>query len=53
MYSFDESEEAAQETYSIVCQAYERILQRLRLPVVKGKTMYYEHIHVLSMLIIL
>jgi hypothetical protein len=37
MYSFDESAEAAQETYSTVCHAYERILRRLRLPVVKGK----------------
>ena len=37
MYSFDESAEAAQETYSTVCGAYERILQRLRLPIVKGK----------------
>ena len=37
MYSFDESAEAAQETYSAVCHAYERILQKLRLPVIKGK----------------
>ena len=37
MYSFDESAEAAQETYSTVCGAYERILQRLRLPIIKGK----------------
>ena len=37
MYSFDESAEAAQDTYSTVCGAYERILQRLRLPIVKGK----------------
>ena len=36
MYSFDESAETAQETYSAVCRAYERILERLRLPVVKG-----------------
>ena len=36
MYSFDESSEAAQETYSAVCHAYEKILQRLRLPVIKG-----------------
>ena len=37
MYSFDESAEAAQDTYTTVCGAYERILQRLRLPVVRGK----------------
>ena len=37
MYSFDESAEAAQETYTTVCCAYERILQQLRLPIVKGK----------------
>lgn len=40
MYSFDESAEAAQETYMTVCRAYGRILQRLRLPIVKGKTKY-------------
>lgn len=37
MYSFDVSEEAAKETYVQVCKAYEQILQRLKLPVVKGK----------------
>ena len=36
MYSFDVSQEAAKETYTDVCLAYERILRKLGLPIVKG-----------------
>ncbi|NXP52503.1 SYPM protein, partial [Heliornis fulica] len=35
MYSFDASEEAAKETYSLVCDAYCRLFDRLDLPIVK------------------
>lgn len=36
LYTFDQSIEKAQETYNLICQAYDRIFQRLRVPFVKG-----------------
>ena len=38
MYSFDVSEESAKETYLQVCKAYEQILYKLELPIIKGLT---------------
>ncbi len=37
MYSFDESEETATQTYINVCAAYEQILKRLDVPFIQGK----------------
>ena len=36
LYSFDESEADAIDTYKLVCECYERILSHLNLPVLKG-----------------
>ena len=37
MYSFDLTEEVARTAYNKVCSAYDRIFDRLHLPVQKGK----------------
>lgn len=38
LYTFDDSVEAAQDTYQEICSAYDRIFHRLRIPFLKGKT---------------
>lgn len=37
LYTFDESEVKAMETYSEICNAYDRIFQRIGVPYIKGK----------------
>ena len=37
LYTFDADETTAQTTYDEVCNAYNRIFQRLQLPYLKGK----------------
>ena len=36
LYTFDKSIEKAQETYALICQAYDNIFGRLGVPFVKG-----------------
>ncbi len=45
MYSFDESEESATQTYINVCAAYEQILKRLDVPFIQGKLQPDTFIH--------
>ena len=37
MYTFDQTEEGAISTYKQVCDSYEKILNHLNLPILKGK----------------
>lgn len=42
LYTFDESEAKAVETYSEICNAYDRIFQRIGVPYIKGKINFTE-----------
>ena len=37
LYTFDETLEKAEETYKNVCQSYDRLFDKLELPVIKGQ----------------
>lgn len=40
LYTFDESEAKAIETYSEICNAYDRIFHRIGVPYIKGKILW-------------
>jgi len=40
LYTFDESIEKAQDTYTLICSAYDAIFNRLSVPYVKGRKKY-------------
>lgn len=37
LYTFDDSEEAAVVTYNEICNAYDRVFQRIGVPYLKGQ----------------
>ena len=41
MYSFDLTEEDAKTAYNKVCSAYDRLFDRLSLPIQKGKVSHF------------
>ena len=41
MYSFDLTEDDSRTAYNKVCSAYDRLFDRLSLPIRKGKTSYF------------
>lgn len=40
LYTFDESIEKAQDTYALICSAYDAIFSRLSVPYIKGCKKY-------------
>ena len=41
MYTFDDSEERALETYELICNTYKQIFRELNMPIIKGNVNYY------------